>query len=144
MEIIPKVIYNETLRKELSLKLGKAYICPECKVQNSEDEADTGWVKCPIVDNNYICLGSCIDVASNARATEFDDYRYFAITDFAQKIGENPNNVRKICLKHQMYIIENELIPEETEPYKREELEELLTFIKNLLTQENSDGIYSS
>lgn len=133
MEVIPKIVYNEALKKELDLKFGKVYFCPECKVQNSEDEADTGWVKCPIVDNNYICLGSCIDVASNARATDFDDPRYFAIRDFAKNIGEDTNKI--ICLQHQIHIIENELIPEETELHNIKKLEELLLHIKNTLSE---------
>lgn len=83
------------------------YRCPLCVVQASDDVVDTGWVRCPMVDDKWICLGCCIDHQGAARSKSFathPDLRLF------EKIAKNRtcsiDVLREKCLQHQLVVAE--------------------------------------
>jgi hypothetical protein len=86
------------------------YLCPLCKVQRAGDEVDTGWVACPMVDNEMICLGSCLDYQAVARSSAFEthhDRRLFS--KLAREARQTEQGLRAVCLRHQAKIIEDQL-----------------------------------
>lgn len=85
------------------------YICPTCHVQSTAEEADPGWVNCPMVDNKPICLSCCIDFQKAARADDFEDHPLFDLfDDLSRTDGRLTGELRKLCLLHQEHIVEKD------------------------------------
>jgi hypothetical protein len=93
------------------------YLCPLCKVQRAGGEADTGWVACPMVLGQMICLGSCLDCQAAARSLAFETHhdRYLFI-ELALKTQQTERGLRAICLRHQVQIIDDRLHSRSDEP----------------------------
>jgi hypothetical protein len=88
-------------------ELGRSgiYQCPLCKVQNTALEPDTGWILCPMINNQAICLGCCFDYQSIARSDDYEDHPFRDDLDsLAAKSNKHPNDLRKTCLSHQIEI----------------------------------------
>lgn len=82
------------------------YKCPLCKVQTTASKVDIGWVFCPMIDEQPICFGCCLDYQSVAVSDAFD--RHPAREDFdslAQKTGKGVSMLRLICLQHQEAVL---------------------------------------
>jgi hypothetical protein len=87
------------------------YQCPLCRSQTSADPVDTGWVRCPMLDERAICLGCCVDYQAVARAEEFERHPFRDLfNDAARVTGRSIDEVRRRCLEHQAAILKG--IPE--------------------------------
>lgn len=105
MHAIPKFISGRQLDPT-----GK-YRCPLCRVQSSSDQDDTGWVACPMLNGEMICVGSCIDHQAIARSEDFQHHPYRNDFDqLASKSGHAVLELRSICLRHQLEIIDEQLM----------------------------------
>jgi len=81
------------------------YQCSTCKVQNTASKPDTGWILCPMVNNEAICLGCCFDYQSIVRSDNYDNHPFRNDLDLlATKSNKHPNDLRKTCLFHQIQI----------------------------------------
>ncbi len=99
-DVIPPRLMPEEI-----VQLG-IYDCPLCKAQNTLDEGDIGWVRCPMVDNRAICLGCCLDFQGVARSEVFDEHPYRDLfDDAAQLTDKSVDELRLICLRHQEEIL---------------------------------------
>jgi hypothetical protein len=99
MIILPK-IFKASETDEI-----EKYSCPLCIVQKVGDKADTGWVKCPLTDNKFICLGCCIDYQKVASAEDFEEHvSYNLFEKLAVKQKKRPKELKSICLQHQKEI----------------------------------------
>lgn len=105
MEAIPEIFAAADIASKTN-----RYRCPLCKAQTTEDPADTGWVRCPMLRDTFICLGCCIDHQSVARAENFDAHPYRDLFDGVSKVGRIPaRRARLNCLEHQEGIILRDL-----------------------------------
>jgi hypothetical protein len=97
------------LMPEQVVQLGN-YICPLCKTQITSDEVDVGWVYCPMLENQAICLGCCIDHQSVARSDDFDNHTFRGLfDDIVLLTGKNASELRRICLQHQEEVVKKQL-----------------------------------
>jgi hypothetical protein len=81
------------------------YQCPTCKVQNTASEPDTGWILCPMLDDEAICLGCCFDYQSIVRSDDYENHPFRNDLDsLAAKTNKHPNDLRRVCLSHQIQI----------------------------------------
>jgi hypothetical protein len=86
------------------------YLCPLCKVQGAGDDVDTGWVACPMVRGQMICLGSCLDYQAAARSSAFETHHdRCRFTELARETRQTEQSLRAICLRHQAQIIDDRL-----------------------------------
>lgn len=86
------------------------YACPLCKVQRASDEVDTGWVACPMVRGQMVCLGSCLDYQAVARSSAFEThYDYPPFIQLEQEARQLKRGLRTICLRHQAELIDDQL-----------------------------------
>jgi hypothetical protein len=92
------------------------YSCPLCKRQKTGDAVDIGWVLCPMVRDEMICLGSCLDHQAVARSSVFhsDDQPLF--DKLAREMREDKKVLRWRCLRHQAEIIEDRLMSRADDP----------------------------
>ena len=105
--------------KKIQDKIKHTYICPTCKGCNTtKKEHDTEWVACPLLKSSkkYICLGCCAEIGSACRDEEAHkrkgDERVIhwdldVIGDAVKSTGRSAEEVRLICLKHQLGLIES-------------------------------------
>ncbi len=85
------------------------YKCPLCP-QSVLDEADTGWVSCPMLEDQFICFGDCLDHQYCARSIDFDKHPYRPLFDILEvMVGKTPEMLRKTCLRHQREILMEKL-----------------------------------
>lgn len=90
------------------------YRCPLCKVQTTSDAEDIGWIACPMMREEVICLGCCFDYAGIALSEDFETHPFF--DDFrklSSRTGIDVHKLRTICLNHQvqLYLDEAERAP---------------------------------
>ncbi len=88
----------------------QGYRCPICVVQTTNDQADTGWVRCPMIAGAYVCLGCCIDHQRVARSS--DPSKHFdreLLLAMVVRTGNTLLELRRICTGHQLENIEEEL-----------------------------------
>ena len=101
MQAIPRVVPGRVVDPT-----GR-YRCPLCSVQSTGDDADTGWVRCPMMADRMICLGSCIDHQAVARAENFEDDPerdlFFSVSEIS---GSPVTDLRRICMEHQVAVID--------------------------------------
>lgn len=84
------------------------YTCPLCKAQRAGDEADTGWVACPMVRGRMICLGSCLDFQAVARASAFESHHDRQLfRTLARETQRDDQGLRATCLRHQLEVIDH-------------------------------------
>ncbi|CAN5300899.1 hypothetical protein BH10ACI1_BH10ACI1_29740 [soil metagenome] len=123
MKAIPKIFKaSETNEKDY-------YSCPLCEVQKIGDKADTGWVLCPMVDNNFICLGCCLDYQTVAISEQFEDHPFYGLfKDLAKEKSSTPTKLRLICLQHQEMILRDKSSETESSDTTRS-INQLLTKI---------------
>lgn len=96
---------HELSNAEISDKA--VYRCPTCNAQSTISKVEIGWVSCPMIGNNYICVGCCIDLQSIAHSESFDqrsDFKDFR--NAADLARETTKTLRDICLKHQIKVCE--------------------------------------
>lgn len=104
MNAVPEVIAG------LEVDPSGKYKCPLCKVQSAGEEADTGWVKCPMVRDKIICLGSCLDHQGAARSDNFEEhYDRKLFDDLSTKVQRSVSDLRRTCLEHQIEVLDDQL-----------------------------------
>lgn len=105
------------------------YKCPLCDIQTTSDEADTGWVHCPMLNDRPICLGCCLDLQNIARSENFMAHPYRGLFDeVGLKTGKDVTELRQICLRHQEAIVRAD-IEKDLDEYTRQETISLLAKI---------------
>ncbi len=101
-----------------------------CHYDTLDTVPSDDWVKCPLIDNNPISLGCCIDFQSAARAKDFKNYTLrYLVEDFSKKDGNSIESVRVKCLKHQMEILSNP----NYEVIDKKGLKDLIDKVRNLI-----------
>jgi hypothetical protein len=86
------------------------YTCPLCRVQRAGDAEDTGWVRCPMLKGQMICLGSCIDHQKVARSDEFDSHYDRGLFETLHSNLRRPiNELRSICMSHQIEVLDERI-----------------------------------
>ena len=104
MHVIPRYVAGLAVDPE------GAYKCPLCRTQRAGDEADTGWVSCPMVEDQMVCLGSCIDYQAVARSEVFLDHPDRDLYDeLARRVGAKIEVLRSVCLRHQVSVIDERI-----------------------------------
>ena len=101
MIVIPMIYHTK------ETDLDASYIDPLCTV-NTAIDPDTAWVKCPLVNNQFIGLGCCADFQQTSLESNFEQSDYIA--DFrsaAKKTRTSIWDLRKRCLLHQKEMLEN-------------------------------------
>lgn len=84
------------------------YRCPLCGSQIAGDSADTSWVRCPMLADQVICLGCCVDHQAVARADDFDSHPFRDLfVHVARVTGSTSSELRRRCLQHQASILES-------------------------------------
>jgi hypothetical protein len=107
------------------------YKCPLCDVQTTADEVDTGWVFCPMLDGEPICLGCCLDYQNVARLEDFTTNPYNDLFDEAShKTGNPADRLRRICLDHQEEILVARIGKEHEQEDIRRGLANLLSVVR--------------
>lgn len=97
------VIPDKYSSKEL--KTSRKYIDPLCGIQHSE-ESDVEWVQCPLIDNQFIGLGCCIDYQTTALEDDFDHAYFRELYDTASRqTNQSVVFLRCVCLEHQHEIL---------------------------------------
>jgi len=96
---------------EVSRQLARFYTCPFCGVESTSSvgNGDIGWVVTPLrrTGPRFICLGCCEDIYSTCASDSFADHPYRDIVeDAARKENCEPDEFRRICIQHQLEIIE--------------------------------------
>ncbi len=100
MHVLPKVFQASQVSESLS------YLCPICRTQSTLDAVDTGWVMCPLLQDEFICLGCCIDLQKPARAADFESHPLaYLFQDLATQTSQNISTLRRICLFHQQSLL---------------------------------------
>lgn len=119
------------------LKKQKDFTNKLCHYDASDAAPSDDWVKCPLVDNNPISLGCCIDFQSAARAKDFENYALrYLIEEFSKKSKRSKEFVRVKCLKHQLQILSDP----DYEVIDKKGLKDLIDEIKNLMNSLASDS----
>lgn len=104
MDAIPPVVSGSEVDPTGS------YRCPLCNAQTTGDDVDSGWVRCPLVGEQMVCLGSCLDLQAAARSSEFETHPDRAtFRNLARERRKAETDLRLICLRHQADIVENQL-----------------------------------
>ena len=100
MQVIPPVVPASQVPEP------KNYRCPICHVQSTDDPDDTGWVRCPMVDDKFICLGCCIDHQKPARSENFSNHDLaFLFQDLSRQTRKSVEVLRRTCLLHQKQLL---------------------------------------
>ena len=102
------------------------YRCPLCKVQTTSDAEDIGWIACPMVDRQMICMGCCFDYAGIALSERFDNHPL--IEDFRKlslQTSVGLNQLRITCLNHQLCLYTDEVERAATKEIKEAMLSQL-------------------
>lgn len=109
------------------------YRCPLCKVQSTGDEADTGWVECPMLRGKMICLGSCIEHQAVARSDDFERHFDRALFDeLSSSAQRSVAELRQVCLVHQLEVIDERFC-------EHSEDEAALQFLRAVVEQRAQD-----
>ena len=87
---------------------GEDFACPGCIVQRTEDPIDTGWVRCPLVKEHWLCLGCCIDWGWDARrwCHMTEDVDKSIIVEAADQLHLGVPEMLRTCLTHQLELID--------------------------------------
>lgn len=92
---------NAIPKRVLSSELTEGYKCPVDSVSESS-EPTAEWVRCPLVSDEHISLGSCLDLQDLARSEGFYSDPYLDMFEAIAACKEVPiENARRICLRHQ-------------------------------------------
>ena len=91
-----------------------------------------------MVDNEAICLGSCIDMQDIARSRGFEsDIEKYVFDDLSIKSGKSVVHLRGACLRHQLEVIDEQLRLDPINP-ENEELEKLRKKVQLRITEMES------
>lgn len=87
------------------------YECPLCGAPTrTTPERDTGWVHCPMLNDQVICLGCCLDYQYVARSLNFSEHPSREDFDrLASVTGKNVTELRRTCMEHQISVLEADL-----------------------------------
>jgi len=86
------------------------YRCPLCQSQGTGDEEDIGWVACPMLRSEMICLGCCLDHQGLARSSNFEEHAFRGLFEsLSSKTGVPIVKLRRLCLQHQESIVDEEV-----------------------------------
>lgn len=113
------------------------YRCPLCTVQTTADAEDTGWIACPMLGRQVICMGCCFDYAAIALSESFTAHPFF--DDFLKlslRTGVDVNQLRIVCLNHQAQLYQEAADRTPT----REIKEAMLTQLENVRNRLRSLG----
>ena len=108
------------------------YKCPLCRVQGTGDPEDTGWVSCPMLQNQMICLGSCIEYQKVARSEEFSthfDKEHFE--ELSSRTRQSVSELRRTCMRHQLQIVGEQMSDQTSD---RDRLRALKATVLKVLT----------
>lgn len=97
------VLPEEKTSKELGITGN--HVCPICMAQSTISFVDIGWVSCPMVNGNGICVGCCVDLQGAANSGDFENHPFFEdFVDLVQITGKTPSKLQRICIAHQLEI----------------------------------------
>lgn len=101
---------NAVPKRHSSREIPLSYTCPVDEVTTTSD-SNTRWVECPLVANEYICYGSCLDLQDLARSEDFYTDQFISIFErLASKRKVTIRCLRIECLKHQKILLTNMLL----------------------------------
>lgn len=87
------------------------YECPLCGAPTATtEENDSGWVVCPMLNDQAICLGCCLDYQAVARSANFAEHP--SREDFyrlSKKTNKDTTTLRRNCMEHQVRVLEADL-----------------------------------
>ena len=93
------------------------YRCPISGAPAAGADAEELWVSCPLVNDQVIFWGSCLDLQTVARNTDFLTDIYFDLFhDISRLTGVPIDELRTVCLRHQFDVL-NEMLTDPTEDY---------------------------
>ena len=119
MNVVPPVI------RGIEVDPTGRYVCPLCRSQRTDERPDTGWVSCPLVHDQIICLGSCFDFQAAARSSEFETHFDRPLFEkLAQETRHGEQSLRAICLRHQLQIIDDRLLSRADDAVELKKLKE--------------------
>jgi hypothetical protein len=134
MIITPKEKTNE------EVKIAGRYVCPTCQAQTTTSKVEIGWVSCPMIGGENICVGCCIDFQVVTNSERFVNHPDFAeFLEVANKYRKLPSKLRIICLNHQIELCENFLKDKGPKYISNKKVEEFLTYLLNLRLEIMSD-----
>lgn len=88
----------------------RGHRCLLCGVEDTTDPADPGWVRCPLVGDQFVCLGSCLEFQSVARSRDFERHAARDLFDaLANDSGRSRSALRLACLRHQLQELDAQL-----------------------------------
>jgi len=96
---------NAIPKRVFSSDLSEGYKCPIDSVSDSSEAAGE-WVQCPLVSQEYVSLGSCLDLQDLARSEEFYSDPYLDMFEaIATRSSSSVEDARKTCLRHQAELL---------------------------------------
>ncbi len=99
MNAIPDTITYTDLQK-----IDACYQCPLCKTGRHDPHQK--WVRCPLVGDNYICIGCCLDLQGLARAIDFEGDPFRGLFDEVSVVAKRSVvRLRRNCLEHQLEVV---------------------------------------
>ena len=109
--------------------LPETYVCPLCRSQLVADKDSTGWVLCPMLNDQAICLGCCLDHQAVARSPDLETHPYRDHFDAVARLtGEPVATLRLICLEHQSSIAHRKL----DMAHDKESKDKILALLKSI------------
>ena len=110
------------------------YRCPVSGTPATGVDARERWVRCPLVNNRVIFIGSCLDLQAVARSKDFWNHVYVGMFEkLAAQSGTATAELRRVCLTHQVEVLQEML----TDPSEETQLvQELLNQVTKLSREE--------
>jgi hypothetical protein len=110
------------------------YMCPLCGAPTATTpERDAGWVHCPMLNDQIICLGCCLDYQYVARSPNFSEHPSREDFDRLSKMANKGlSELRRICMEHQVSVLEADL-DHRDHPSLEREVRQLLFALKERL-----------
>ena len=108
-EVFPEIV-SSTQNQDASTET-----FPLCGKLDFSSQATDDLVICPMVKNKLIALGCCIDTQWVTRDKDFENNMLYEeiFAQAQQSIDVLPNTMRKVCLKHQVDIIQADILEDE-------------------------------
>ena len=116
-----RIINNEQMLKDGFLN----YFCPGCN-ENTQNNIDIGWVECPLVPKNKICLGCCLDISNACETLDQDKVFKDIISEYSLELDLSHNLLTQTCLNHQIELIEKGIWDETNKNEKVSKLYDLI------------------
>lgn len=83
-----------------------SYACPVSGIPAYGSNAPRKWVHCPLVGNNFISYGICLDLQGLARTENFQSDSFVTLfEDLSAKENISVDQLRRLCLSHQVEVL---------------------------------------